>query len=508
MRDSLTLDGFTLQQQDFLLVDHEAALDGAYFDGIFGLGFPSISYSNSSTIQRLFNARLVHYPSFALVLTREDLGTSKLILGPIPLEKKEIESFWWTPVVRDYPGWWTVKARLLTIPRPGFSSPSISLSSATAYANVSCTPITAILDSGTSFVTVPKLQYKALMSQLIPPGAQRFCWVDGRTQLLRCHCSVTTYFSPLVFEFDPAKHVPKGHRWLRFVGGVRDRRNGPYPIVLNPEDYVSVVPLEDDGQDDKEHQMNDTMSVATKGSTPSSLLGAVRHERKLIGRTCELDILPGPEDFPWILGDTFLRKVDILFDATPQHPVVGLRLRDIKKPLDQQLYRKPFHPLNSTLSQSSIEQGHLHVDAEGPRLLKTPTDRKDAHEANITGFSTDSNPTSRRSNAAGDDYARNSNSSSKSPSPGIPGKEPISGGIGLALVAVGMVVALLWTWGCFKSTQSGGPLRLAQVLRTQSSNILAIFSIPRTSQTSDELNDDRFRDRETGSGTEYRALND
>lgn len=142
---------------------------------------------------------------------------------------------------------------------------------------------------------------------------------------------MTTYFSPLVFEFDRTHHLPKGHPWImlsKSTGKVKQRQS----IILNPEDYVTVLPSAtevgpDVGASENPVMGNHSSFFNTQELNASRLLGAVNNQRQLIGRVCEIDIVPGPNRFPWILGDTFLRTVDALFDASPPHPVVGLRRR-------------------------------------------------------------------------------------------------------------------------------------------------------------------------------------
>ncbi|OWZ20402.1 Aspartyl protease [Phytophthora megakarya] len=178
--DTVTISGYTVSSVRFGVIDDESdKLQEFLADGIFGLGFEGLAHISRPTVFAALageNAELENM--FAFYLTPEAYRTgSELHIGGYDLSVVGPNaSFHYTPVVKlpefDSFMYWTIKLNNFSV-RPS-SSDSTSLagndSGGTAESDVPvnmCDPFCyAIVDTGTSLISVPAGQYDEVVSKI------------------------------------------------------------------------------------------------------------------------------------------------------------------------------------------------------------------------------------------------------------------------------------------------------------------------------------------------------
>ncbi|XP_070604985.1 gastricsin-like isoform X1 [Erythrolamprus reginae] len=155
--DTVTIQGISITKQEFGLSQTEpgSAFVSAKFDGILGLAYPSLSSGGATTVmQGMIQENLLDAPIFSFYLSRQpstqDGGS--LIFGGIDssLYTGQIN---WSPVTEDW--YWQIAVE-------GF----LIKNQATNWCSQGCT---AIVDTGTSLLTVPGQFFDSLMQDI---GAQ------------------------------------------------------------------------------------------------------------------------------------------------------------------------------------------------------------------------------------------------------------------------------------------------------------------------------------------------
>lgn len=88
-----------------------------------------------------------------------------------------IKLFRWIPI--SNPRWWMFSAEVIVLAGGQQFGRSVKINSGNKQKSGKSElfNILAILDTGTSFITIPESQYKPFINTLIPPQAKRFCWV-------------------------------------------------------------------------------------------------------------------------------------------------------------------------------------------------------------------------------------------------------------------------------------------------------------------------------------------
>jgi hypothetical protein len=248
--------GLCVKGQDIILVESSAISFGeTEFDGVLGLAFPSISKSDVTLIQRIEE----EIPSLMIsfLLTDEtssgasDAGSAVIFSKSVDESLFQKDTFVWTPVLM--PSWWTIKASLsIAADRHSDSRP------------FQVTPRFVVLDSGTSFILVPRLFFFPLVASLIPPHVLQQCGIVPGEGLLVCPCGLA--------------------------------RSETKPLIVTIEGNTFEVP-------------------------PSDLF-SFPNSTKDKNEQCVLEVQMGGDNLPWILGDTFMRRYYTVFD--PVNKRIGI----------------------------------------------------------------------------------------------------------------------------------------------------------------------------------------
>eukprot|EP00920_Eleutheroschizon_duboscqi_P042214 GHVT01100982.1.p1 GENE.GHVT01100982.1~~GHVT01100982.1.p1 ORF type:complete len:776 (-),score=214.40 GHVT01100982.1:985-3312(-) len=154
--DAMTVGSIKLSDFKFAEVTDASGLGMAYamgrFDGIFGLGWPSISIDGLlPPFSEIAQRGLVKQAVFAFYLGQHDGANGELVLGGID-PKHYVGQITWLPLVSE--SYWQVALQAVTVGSQSFSNSS-----------------KVILDSGTSLIAGPTADVERLAAAV---GAHRF----------------------------------------------------------------------------------------------------------------------------------------------------------------------------------------------------------------------------------------------------------------------------------------------------------------------------------------------
>ncbi|ETL83432.1 hypothetical protein, variant 1 [Phytophthora nicotianae] len=176
--DTVTISGYTVDSVRFGIIDDESdKLQEFLADGIFGLGFEGLAHISRPTVFAALagqNADLENM--FAFYLTPEAYRTgSELHIGGYDLSVVGPNaSFHYTPVVKlpefDSFMYWTIKMNNFSVVPPALAIGDSDNTVETAETDVTvnmCEPFCyAIVDTGTSLISVPAGQYNEVISKI------------------------------------------------------------------------------------------------------------------------------------------------------------------------------------------------------------------------------------------------------------------------------------------------------------------------------------------------------
>lgn len=156
--DTVTIQGIPITNQEFGLSETEPGTSFLYakFDGILGLAYPSLSEGGATTVmQGMIQENLIDAPVFSFYLSQQPSSQNggALILGGID-SSLFTGQIYWSPVTQDL--YWQIAINGFLIDNQ-----------VTNWCSQGCQ---AIVDTGTSLLTVPGQFFDQLMQQL---GAQQ-----------------------------------------------------------------------------------------------------------------------------------------------------------------------------------------------------------------------------------------------------------------------------------------------------------------------------------------------
>lgn len=166
--DVLNMGGLIVQNQIFAEVTNAAGLGAAYklgkFDGILGLAFPVLSVNHVPTaFENVVNQGLVEEALFSFYLGNSAKDFGELLLGGINTKKYTGDITWVNLKAATY---WEINLSQLTIDGSTYISEG---------------GVNAIVDSGTSILTGPSADVKAIAEKL---GAKEI--IEGE-YMLKCN---------------------------------------------------------------------------------------------------------------------------------------------------------------------------------------------------------------------------------------------------------------------------------------------------------------------------------
>lgn len=235
--DRVTFGGVVVEQQSFVVQIGEIGLDNVNADGVLGLGLPLLSHTGVTLLQ---NLQAQGITTLCVRLTGTESG-SFIALGPPQEEWYEPGSLVYAPLAAG--GWWGFPG-VMVLP-PGPSTNQLLLKG------------TMILDSGTSFITVPQSYYQPLLRSLL--GDHINSCEQNPMGIRICPCSVAA----------------SANRLIVYAGTVLDYGT----FTVEPADIFA----------------------------PAGIPGQPG--------MCMLEVQPTPDMLPIILGDTFLRTVLAVLDV-------------------------------------------------------------------------------------------------------------------------------------------------------------------------------------------------
>ncbi|KIL00723.1 hypothetical protein PAXRUDRAFT_129223 [Paxillus rubicundulus Ve08.2h10] len=160
--DTVSIGPFNVTNQYFGAVDSVSAnFAQSPNDGLAGLAFSTISNSHQPTFfENLISQGFVQAPLFSVYLTRGQIQGSEICFGCIDVSKTSEDTVRWIPVVSQT--YWTVAMEGVSVDG----------------SRVSTQGLNGIIDTGTSFLYVPKDKADAIYA-LIPGSAPALDYGDG-----------------------------------------------------------------------------------------------------------------------------------------------------------------------------------------------------------------------------------------------------------------------------------------------------------------------------------------
>ncbi|KAF4672501.1 hypothetical protein FOL47_000416 [Perkinsus chesapeaki] len=242
--------------QNLLVAKAQRDLSMRFFDGIMGLAWPGLSRTGTTVLEHL--REVMDYPLISFSLTDDPIFTmslgSTVTFGAIEEDNYRTGTLTWSPVVGNL--WWSIELGVEVIsPRRDKDSTNLVNSSILAPTAASPLPLgkqLAALDTGTSYITVPRELYVPLLTALLPEDVLMTCTVLLPGGFLVCPCDAQMSAGTLVFR----------------VQGMR--------YSVGPADYFTMP-------------------------TPQN--------------ECMIELQMSPDGLPIILGDTFLKKHYTIYDA-------------------------------------------------------------------------------------------------------------------------------------------------------------------------------------------------
>ncbi|EER12910.1 aspartyl proteinase, putative [Perkinsus marinus ATCC 50983] len=241
--------------QNFILASAQRDMNMRFFDGIMGLAWPGLSRTGTTVLEHL--SEIMDYPLISFSFTDDPIFTmslgSTVTFGAIEEENYRKGTFTWAPVVGDL--WWSIEVSIGVLSPPSKASPKSIGSASNSTLDSGSVMISnqqAALDTGTSYITVPRNIFLPLLTALLPHEVLMTCSVLLPGGFLTCPCGAQNSAGSMVI----------------IIQGMR--------YTVTPTDYFTLP-------------------------TPQN--------------ECMIELQMSPDGLPIILGDTFLKKHYTVFDA-------------------------------------------------------------------------------------------------------------------------------------------------------------------------------------------------
>lgn len=140
-----------IEDQHFVIANSQYDLDGLRGDGLLGLGSSQLMDNYTTFIENLYNLGIISELSFSLYLdggTDRDHGTSALILGGYDSKYMRDPTFTFAPITDDL--YWAVNLTKIKF----------------GNLNVRMKNYKAVIDSGSSCLHFPPLEYRQIMNEI------------------------------------------------------------------------------------------------------------------------------------------------------------------------------------------------------------------------------------------------------------------------------------------------------------------------------------------------------
>mmetsp|Transcript_27515 Transcript_27515/g.82008 ORF Transcript_27515/g.82008 Transcript_27515/m.82008 type:complete len:484 (-) Transcript_27515:98-1549(-) len=166
--DRLTIAGWSVAKQMFVLVTAANGFGNVYFQGVLGLAFPLLSHSGGNTVLTHLMGE-THVTVFSFLLA-DEAEPSEFLFGLPPESSFKTGTLTYVPVALQE--WWTLKGSMAI----GHT--------------VLCEDSLFALDTGTSYLTVPVAYFGAFLKTLLPPQLMQQCGRQELTKQYVCPCEV------------------------------------------------------------------------------------------------------------------------------------------------------------------------------------------------------------------------------------------------------------------------------------------------------------------------------
>ncbi|CAD7945384.1 unnamed protein product [Amoebophrya sp. A120] len=322
-KDRIRIAGVVIPDQEFVVVDQTQDLNNALFHGVIGLAFEGLSVNKQP--EQTFLAHMLRggVDGFCVYLTGEYSGEdSKVAFGTTipdswPYDRSSLA---FAPVAYDAKLWWAF---------PG----SLAVGGATFESNF-------VLDTGTSFIAMPRSLFVVFLMGLLGPAAFSDCALALPQQLWMCPCQTAATANTVTVEMNGQS----------------------YPI--SPAELFQPTGL------------------------PSPESSRATGEADTL---CLLEVMPTNENMPFLLGDTFLRRVVAVFDAKNQRVGLARRASSKKAPADSaavetgEAFKTTRETTTSETRTNEIEAGPAGSSKTQLRLIQDDHDSTPSVEVVVTG---------------------------------------------------------------------------------------------------------------------------
>ncbi|KAF4756748.1 hypothetical protein FOZ63_023320 [Perkinsus olseni] len=270
-----------IPHQHLVVSEASEDLEGGLYDGVMGLGFPALSSTGTTALENIISH--LADPVLAFSLTEDPIAAatmgSSVTFGGLDATMYRPDTLTWTPLVGHV--YWAMETVIEVLQEPNRKKkPSDGVTGGDAVIedgvngqsqevndDIETLPRqllvqrqTVVLDTGTSYLMVPRPDFVKFLSALLPSEKLAQCSALKPSNLLICPC-----------------HLRQYARRINVLVA-----NRQFPIL--PTDYFTGPGLQ--------------------------------------SQQCVLEVQMGHDASPWVFGDTFMKKFYTVFDAG--HSRIGL----------------------------------------------------------------------------------------------------------------------------------------------------------------------------------------
>ncbi|EER03390.1 conserved hypothetical protein [Perkinsus marinus ATCC 50983] len=280
-----------IPHQNLVVSETSKDLEGGLYDGVMGLGFSALSTTGTTALENIISRLAEPVLAFSLIedpIAAATMGSS-ITFGGLDGAMYRPDTLTWTPLVGHV--YWAMETVLEVLEEKTHEKDGLAGDGGGAVSedgkndandDIGAFPRqlfiqrqAVVLDSGTSYLLVPRPDFVKFLSALLPSDKLAECSALKPSNLLICPCQLQRYARKInvrvVCIID--SHCPRTQVLVA---------NRQFPIF--PADYFTGPALS--------------------------------------GGQCVLEVQMGHDTSPWVFGDTFMKKFYTVFDVG--HSRIGL----------------------------------------------------------------------------------------------------------------------------------------------------------------------------------------
>ncbi|KAF4673131.1 hypothetical protein FOL47_010977 [Perkinsus chesapeaki] len=267
-------------------------LEGGLYDGVMGLGFPALGSTGTTALENILQH--LGEPVMAFSLSEDPIAAatmgSSVAFGGLDASMFRAETLTWAPLVSHV--YWAMETVIEVIEEKkshkddgntvGVAAAAAAADSELVEGGDDIEPVpkrllvqrqAIVLDTGTSYLMVPRPDFVKFLSALLPSDKLAKCSVLKPSNLVICPCDLRQHARRIsVGQQQPPKQEGVPYYYCQDQVLVANRQ---FPVL--PHDYFTGPGLD--------------------------------------SKQCVLEVQMGHDTSPWVFGDTFMKKFYTVFDA-------------------------------------------------------------------------------------------------------------------------------------------------------------------------------------------------